>query len=304
VHFIDVGQGDAILIDLEDTEVLIDGGDRAPGVVSYLKGCVDGPLELMIATHPHADHIGGLIDVLAAFEVLEIWHNGDTATSKAYIDFMAAVKAENARVFQAVRGNTIEADGLAFRVLHPENLQGTANNNSIVLYLAFGEIDFLFAGDAEQEAEASMLSAGLIPDVEILKVGHHGSRTASSQAFLAKAKPEFAIYMAGAGNSYGHPHSETIASLNQIGANILGTDTYGTVIVVTDGKSMSVETHKGGTTAVPATQKSTPIGIDLDAEIVVTKNTGNVVVDMTGWKPVSEVGDQEFMFPKLALQPG
>jgi len=171
VHFIDVGQGDAILIDLHDIEVLIDGGNESPGVVTYLKNYVDGPLEVMIATHPHADHIGGLIDVLANYEVKQIWHNGDTATSKTYSDFMSAVNAKNAKVFQAVGGNTIETDGLVLKVLHPANLKDTTNNNSIVLYLAHGQIDFLFTGDAEKEAEGAMLvAAGIpVPNVEILK---------------------------------------------------------------------------------------------------------------------------------------
>ncbi len=98
VHFIDVGQGDSILTDFGDTEILIDGGDKSPGVVTYLADYVDGALEVMVATHPHADHIGGLIAVLSTFEVEEIWHNGDSSTSKTYAEFMAAVQAEGAVV--------------------------------------------------------------------------------------------------------------------------------------------------------------------------------------------------------------
>jgi competence protein ComEC len=246
VHFIDVGQGDAILLDCGETEVLIDGGDKSPGVVSYLKNYVDGPLEVMVATHPHADHIGGLIDVLAKFDVKEIWYNGETSTSKTYSDFMSAVNAESAKVSVATRGNVIKADGLSFKVLNPFNFKGTTNNNSIVLYLAYGQTDFLFEGDAEQEAEAAMLTASDIPvpDVEILKVGHHGSRTASSPAFLAETTPEVAIYMAGKGNVYGHPHEETITALTQIGAKIYGTDVNGTIVVTTDGERFSIQTEK------------------------------------------------------------
>lgn len=246
VHFIDVGQGDSILIDLQDIEVLIDGGDRTPGVVPYLKNYVDGALEVMIATHPHADHIGGLIDVLAVFEVKQIWHNGDTATSKTYSDFISAVNAENAQIFQATRGNTIEADGLILKVLHPVDLNDTTNNNSIVLYLTYGEIDFLFTGDAEKEAEEAMLARSdmPVPDVEVLKVGHHGSRTASSQNFLAVTTPEVAVYMAGTGNSYGHPHQETLDSLAKIGAKIYGTDVNGTIVINTDGETFTTKTQK------------------------------------------------------------
>jgi beta-lactamase superfamily II metal-dependent hydrolase len=240
VRFIDVGQGDSILLDFGDIEVLIDGGKESPGVVSYIDDYVDGPLEVMVATHPDYDHIGGLVDVLAAFEVKEIWHNGDTSTSATYSQFMSAVNSEGASVFVARRGDTIQAGDLAFNVLHPVNLSGTTNDNSIILSLSHGQVDFLFTGDAEQEAEASMLTEGIVPDVEILKVGHHGSRTASSMQFLQVAKPEYAIYMAGQGNSYGHPHQETITNLCEVGAEIYGTDIHGTIIITTDGETSSL----------------------------------------------------------------
>ena len=240
VHFIDVGQGDSILLDFGDIEVLIDGGDKSPGVISYIDDYVDGPLEVMVATHPHADHIGGLIAVLDAFEVDEIWLNGDTSTSQTYSQFMSAVNSEGAKVCVAKRGDTTQAGNLTFNVLHPVNLSGSINNNSIVLSLSYGQVDFLFTGDAEQEAEASMLTEGTVPDVEVLKVGHHGSRTASSIQFLQVAKPECAIYMAGQGNSYGHPHQETIINLCEVGAEIYGTDIHGTITIMTDGETYNL----------------------------------------------------------------
>ena len=144
VHFIDVGQGDSILIDLGETEVLIDGGGKSPGVVAYLNDYVDGVLEIMVATHPHADHIGGLIAVLDAFEVEEIWHNGDSSTSKTYSQFMSAVSTEGAQVYEGTRGDIIKVGELTFSVLHPVSLDDATNNNSIVLSLSYGEIDFLF----------------------------------------------------------------------------------------------------------------------------------------------------------------
>ena len=242
VHFIDVGEGDSILLDIGDKEVLIDGGGKSPGVVRYIDDYVDGRLEVMVATHPHADHIGGLISVLRAFEVDEIWLNGDTSTSETYSQFMSAVNSEGAQVFTARRGDTIQAGNLTFNVLHPANLNGSTNDDSIVLSLSYGQIDFLFTGDVEQEAEASMLVQSVVPvpDVEVLKVGHHGSRTASSMQFLQVIKPECAIYMAGQDNSYGHPHEEAIANLCEIGAEIYGTDIHGTVVVTTDGATYDV----------------------------------------------------------------
>ena len=200
----------------------------------------------MVATHPHADHIGGLIAVLENYEVEEIWHNGDGSTSNTYQDFMNAVQSENAEVNMARLHDVIQAGNLSFKVHNPVDLQGTTNNNSIVLHLAYGQVDFLFTGDAEVEAEGNMmmLSSLRVPEVEILKVGHHGSRTASSEDFLSMTSPEVAIYMAKEGNSYGHPHEETIAALNSIGATIYGTDINGTIPVTTNGEIYSIQLER------------------------------------------------------------
>ncbi len=244
VHFIDVGQGDAILVDYGTNEVLIDAGDGSPSVVAYLKDYIDGPLEVMVATHPHADHIGGLGAVLGAFQVQEVWSCGQTSTSQTYANFTTAVQAEGPEVHVARRGDEISAGGLTFKVLNPTGASDSTNNDSVVLSLSYGQVDFLFEGDAEHEAEASMVAAGLIPDVDILKVGHHGSRTASSAAFLSAAKPEVAVYMAGADNSYGHPHAETITALQAIGATIYGTDVNGDIAVITDGQTYGATTQR------------------------------------------------------------
>jgi beta-lactamase superfamily II metal-dependent hydrolase len=246
VHFIDVGQGDSILVDLGETEILIDGGDKSPGLTPYLNRYVDGNLEVMVATHPHADHIGGLIDVLNAFQVEQIWHNGETSESKTYTDFTTAANSEGAEVHIGKRGDRITAGALSLLVLNPRTLAGTTNNNSIVLSLSYDRIDFLFMGDAEREAEGAMLVASDIPvpDIDILKVGHHGSRTASSPDFLALTTPEVAVYMAGTGNSYGHPHQETLDSLAKIGAKIYGTDVNGTIVINTGGETFTTKTQK------------------------------------------------------------
>jgi competence protein ComEC len=242
-----VGQGDAILIDLAETEILVDAGAMTPGVTGYLDKYVDGPLEVMVATHVHADHIGGLVGVLSKYEVKEIWHSGDTATTVTYKNFMAAAEAEGASMHKAVRGQTITAGALTLKILNPgEPRFPDANNTSVVLWLKYGDTDFLIEGDAEIEAEAEMMASPLIlvPDCDILKVGHHGSRTASSAGYLAATKPEVAIYMAGTGNTYGHPHAETITALNNIGASIYGTDISGTIMVTTNGTGYSITTAK------------------------------------------------------------
>jgi competence protein ComEC len=138
------------------------------------------------------------------------------------------------------------AGELSFYVHNPGLELDSTNNKSIVLHLAYGEVDFLFTGDAEKEAEAEMmkLSSVRVPEVEILKLGHHGSGTSSSKDFLAITSPEYVIYMAGEGNRYGHPHDETIAALNQIGAKVYGTDIYGSIIVATDGSKYAIQSEK------------------------------------------------------------
>lgn len=211
VHFIDVGQGDSILIDLEDKEILIDGGEKSPRVVNYIKPYIDGKLEALVATHPHADHIGGLIEVLQKFDVMDIWTNGEKSTSQIYKELVNLANAENATMHIAKRGDSVQAGALNLLVLNPtQPLTLDTNNSSIVLNMRYGDVDFLFMGDAEKEAEAAMLvkSDIPVPDCNVLKVGHHGSNTASSQTFLSATKPETAIYMAGVGNTYGHPHNK------------------------------------------------------------------------------------------------
>ncbi|MFC1962806.1 ComEC/Rec2 family competence protein [Chloroflexota bacterium] len=239
VHFIDVGQGDSILIDSGDTEILIDGGDRTSGVVTYLEDFVDGALEVMVATHSHADHIGGLVQVLDTYEVEEIWLNGDAGDS----EFMLAVGSEGAQVYKARRGDTIKVGGLAFNVLHPVSLNDTVDNNSIVLRFSYGDVDFLFMGDVGHGAEASMLRAGIVPVVDILKIGDHGSSNASSESFLKAVRASLAIYMAGKGNRYGYPHNSTLAILAEAKLRTYGTDNYGTIIITTNGKTFSLSVN-------------------------------------------------------------
>jgi competence protein ComEC len=174
---------------------------------------------------------------MAAFDVEEIWRNGQNYDSDTYLDFNKAVHVEDAEVYLARSGDTITAGDLTFTVLHPYVLGENVHNNSIVLELSYGDTDFLFMGDAEEEAEAEMIVHRFVqlPDVDILKVGNHCSGTSSTQAFLEEIRPEVAIYTAGEGNKYGYPHEEASWRLRDTGAEIYGTLTHGTVIVATNG---------------------------------------------------------------------
>ena len=298
VHFIDVGQGDSILIDHGETEVLIDGGNRASGVASYLDDYVDGALEVMVATHPDDDHIGGLIGVLSAFEVRGIWLNGDESSLKTHQEFMSLVKAEGAAIHEAQCGDSIKAGNLTLTVLHPAGLfPKSTNNNSIVLLLSYGDMDFLFTGDAQTKAEEAMLAKKYypVPDVDFLKVGCHGSRFSSSARFLDRVRPEFAIYMAGEGNRECYPHEETISALSQIGAKIYGTDIHGTITVITDGHWYRLQLEKEAAPLAPPAVSSTPpptpppsptptnqvVEFSLDVEIK-PPGAGTVILDPPG----------------------
>jgi competence protein ComEC len=156
---------------------------------------------------------------------------------------MNMVNAEHAVIHRAERGNLIKPGTLTLQVLHPApSFSGDANGSSIVVSMVYGGFKFLFTGDADSEAETDMLYS--LFDVDILKVAHHGSRYSSSPEFLAAVKPEVAIYCAGTGNSYGHPHTETINALNTAGAKVYGTDTGGTITIKTDGKTCVITTAR------------------------------------------------------------
>ncbi len=237
VHFLNVGRGDAILIDQGETEILIDGGRELPGIVDYLRHYVDGPLDVMIATHAHDDHVGGLIEVLAEFDVGEIWHNGEEIDRRLSGKFYKALEAERADTFVARLGDTIEPGELVFRVVNPANLDGSSNDNSIVLLFSYGLIDFLFTADIEGSAEYEMLDQTVFPigQVEILKVAHHGLTTSSSPEFLQMVRPVVAIVMAN--------HAEngpTLETLKLMGADVYLTSENGTIVVDTDGDEFTV----------------------------------------------------------------
>ncbi len=237
VHFLDVGQGDCTLIDYEDIEIVIDSGKNGSDVVPYLTDYIDGPLEVIIATHPDADHIGDMDDIFDAFVVEKVYDSGDTKTTQTYARYKDAITSEAPVLYaQPKRGEIIRTTPFSLQVLNPE--EGSTddyNENSVVVLLRFGEVNIYLMGDAEHEAESEIVGAFNLPKAHFIKAGHHGSRTSSSLKFMNAIKPDNVIYSAGAGNSYGHPHIEAIHMWERYDAFYLGTDTHGTIVLTTDG---------------------------------------------------------------------
>lgn len=252
VHYIDVGQADATLIEYSQGDeafaVLIDTGDwNSTEVVSYLQDQNITDIDIVAVTHPHADHIGQLDKIINTFDVAEVWMNGETSDSQVFAQSLAAIEDNNVDYYEPKVGDVFDIGPLEVTVLHPQSLAGDTNNNSLAIRLQYGDVSFLFTGDGEEDAESEMLNRGANLQADILQVGHHGSKTSTTDRFLNAVKPDIAIYSASVDNQYGHPHIETINRLEKSGALVYGTDVHGTVIVETDGETFNVQTNKQGT---------------------------------------------------------
>jgi competence protein ComEC len=249
VHFIDVGQGDAIYIKTPNGKnILIDAGNKAKGhdVVAYLKKQKVKTIDFMIATHPDADHIGGLDEVLDAFVVKNVYAPKVSHTTKAYKDFLLAVKREKVKIKTAKMGVTLPVGDklIAMKFLAPVKSYANSdlNNWSAVLHLKYNKNTFLFTGDVETKSENDMIAKKVLSKVDVLKVSHHGSKTSTSEKFLNAVKPKYAVISAGKGNRYKHPTQETLKRLKNAKSQVYRTDTQGTVMATSNGKTIKFKT--------------------------------------------------------------
>ncbi|MGL4736988.1 MAG: ComEC/Rec2 family competence protein [Cellulosilyticaceae bacterium] len=235
VHFIDTGNSDAILIVNDGKTLLVDGGDNddEARVVNYLRKQGVRKLDYVVATHPHADHIGGLDAVLDHYEVGQLLVANGSADTKTYRDFIEAAMNRGVTPSVPLEGSHFELGEGSFTVLNTQGAKET-NNQSLVITYVNGKDKVLLMGDAEAEVERRILKK--VGPVDVLKLGHHGSRSSTTQDFLDRVKPKYAVITCGVNNKYGHPHKETLDKLKHM--EVHRSDKCGDIVFISTGEGM------------------------------------------------------------------
>lgn len=249
VSFIDVGQGDAALVRSAGQNYLIDGGrpEAGPEVVSFLRSSGVQRLDGIVATHPDADHIGGLPDVVDAFPVSRVYLSGESRGTSTFNALLRRIRDKKAEVIEARAGLQMDWGGVKANVLAPPPgaLSEESNDNSVAVLLTFGSARILLPGDAQTKEEAYMSQGAYTGPLTVLKVGHHGSSSSTTPLFLSRFKPQIAVISVGADNTYGHPTRQTLRRLETVGAKVFRTDKDGDVIVTIKENKVDVAVTKG-----------------------------------------------------------
>ena len=246
VHYLDVGQGDSIFIELPNNEtMLIDAAEsyQSENIINYLKNLNYQKIDYVIGTHPHADHIGGLKDIINTFEIGKIYMPKVVSTTKTYESLLMAIKDKNLKINTAKAGTSIiDTDALKINILAPNNSTYTElNNYSVVTKITYGTTKFLFMGDAEKLSE-NEIKEDVTADV--IKIGHHGSNTSSSIDFIKKVNAKYGIISVGLNNKYNLPKEETITNWENSGTKIYLTSINGTITAISDGTNIKIESEK------------------------------------------------------------
>ena len=241
-HFIDVGQGDCILIQVNNKNLLIDSGtsDSKQKLIRYLKNNNITKLDYIVATHPHEDHIGGMSSIINAFDIGEFFAPKVTATSQSFTDMIRALRSKNLKIHIARPNMYLDLGPDTSCVMLSPNSATYENTNdySCVIKISFKNSSYLFTGDAAAQAEQELIAKGYNLKAQVLKVGHHGSKTSTSPKFLNEVSPKIAIISCGAFNTYGHPNTETLDKLKGINCMIYRTDIDKNIVLISDGTNI------------------------------------------------------------------
>jgi competence protein ComEC len=269
VTFLDVGQGDAALIQFPNGKtMLVDGGppESATALLGKLRQLRVQRIDWLVASHPHSDHIGGFVKVLNTLPVGEVWDSGFKYDSPVYLDYLRAVRRSGAKFRTVEKGHQLKpAPDCLIEVFTPIKpfLRGTesdANNASIVMRLRYGKVRVLFTGDIEREGRRRLYAHRAELQADVLKVSHHGSYNGTDMAFLSRVRPRIAIISCAARNPYRHPHREALRDLKRIGATVYRTDLHGDITVRVQGNRLQVFTTRPSTAAEPAHVPAVPTG--------------------------------------------
>ncbi|MCF3944396.1 MBL fold metallo-hydrolase [Oceanobacillus alkalisoli] len=247
VHFIDVGQADATLFRYRSGEeqytVLFDTGDwRGSEVTNYLTGNDVNFIDLVIVSHPDADHIGQLEQVMQTFDVGEVWMSGNESSSQTFQDAIEAVLASNADYYEPRAGEEFAIGPLQIEILYPDNISGKTNEESISALFTYDNVKFVLTGDAGLREETYMRSNFNV-SADVLHLGHHGSKTSNDPAFIDAVSPKIVVYSAGADNSYGHPSPEVVSAIEERNIELYGTAIHGTILLTTNGTDIQIDTN-------------------------------------------------------------
>lgn len=241
VHYIDVGQGDATLLVCDGQTMLIDAGNNNQGtaVQSYLNSQNVEILDYVIGTHPDADHVGGLDVVITKFDCRTILLTEEEKDTITYRDVLDAMKYKNYKRTAPVVGDTYQLGSAEFTIVGPGRLISDSNDNSIAIILRHGGNTFYFEGDAGEKEEEDILDSGIELMADVYKIGHHGSKTSTTDEMLDSVNPAYAVISVGEDNRYGHPNAEVLNKLRKAGIQVFRTDEQGTIVAESDGEQLT-----------------------------------------------------------------
>lgn len=247
VSFIDVGQADSVLIRNGNYNMLIDAGNNEDGekLVNYFKSLGIEEFTYVFATHPHEDHIGGMDDIINNFKIDNYYMSNKLSTTKTFMDVLDALDGRNLKYTVPNKGDTLKLGDANIKVIYPGDDKSNINDSSIVLKITYGKNSFLLTGDATSNVERKIYNEDIKSDV--LKVAHHGSSYSSTDVFLDKVKPYYAVISVGKNNIYNHPSNKTLEKLNKRNIKVYRTDLDGTIVFISDGDNLSVKALKTDT---------------------------------------------------------